>query len=99
MTRTIAAAALTLASLCLSAAAQAAVEVGKPAPAFAVTAADGKSHSLAEYRGKYVVLEWLNHGCPYVKKHYETKNMQSLQSDATGKGVVWLSVISSAPGQ
>jgi peroxiredoxin len=79
--------------------AQAAVEVGKPAPEFTVTGSDGKTHSLAEYKGKYVVLEWLNHGCPYVKKHYETKNMQALQKEMADKGVVWLSVISSAPGQ
>jgi peroxiredoxin len=85
-------------ALCVSAA-DAAVEVGKPAPEFTVAASDGKTHSLSEYKGKYVVLEWLNHGCPYVKKHYETKNMQALQKEMAGKGVVWLSVISSAPGQ
>ena len=79
--------------------ADAAAEIGQPAPAFSVTGSDGKSHSLAEYQGKYVVLEWLNHGCPYVRKHYDTQNMQSLQKELTDKGAVWLSIISSAPGQ
>jgi peroxiredoxin len=76
----------------------AAATVGEPAPAFSVQGADGKTHALDEYKGKYVVLEWLNHECPYVKKHYASGNMQSLQKDLTGQGVVWLSVISSAPG-
>jgi peroxiredoxin len=99
MTRTIAAATVALAiAVCVPLTVNAAVEVGKPAPDFMVAGSDGKTHSLAEYKGKYVVLEWLNHGCPYVKKHYETKNMQALQKEMAGKGVVWLSVISSAPG-
>jgi peroxiredoxin len=76
----------------------AAATVGDPAPSFSVQGADGQTHSLDEYKGKYVVLEWLNHECPYVKKHYETGNMQSLQKDLTGQGIVWLSVISSTPG-
>jgi hypothetical protein len=54
--------------------------------------------SLGDYRGKIVVLEWTNHDCPYVRKHYNTSNMQSLQKEATGQGVIWLTVISSAPG-
>ena len=58
-----------------------------------------ETHSLAEYRGKYVVLEWHNQGCPYTKKHYVSGNMQSLQKEWTAKGVVWFTVISSAPGQ
>lgn len=77
----------------------AAAEVGKPAPDFTLTDSNGKTHRLADYKGKYVVLEWLNHGCPYVRKHYDGKNMQALQKTWTEKGVVWLSIISSAPGK
>ena len=55
--------------------------------------------SLADYTGKIVVLEWTNHECPYVTKHYETSNMQALQKEATGQGVIWLTIISSAPGE
>ena len=55
--------------------------------------------SLADYTGKIVVLEWTNHECPYVRKHYESGNMQALQKEATGQGVVWLTLISSAPGE
>jgi peroxiredoxin len=77
----------------------AAPEVGKPAPEFSAAGSDGQTHALADYRGKVVVLEWLNHGCPFVRKHYDTRNMQALQKEAAEKGVVWLSVISSAPGQ
>jgi peroxiredoxin len=76
----------------------AAARVGEPAPAFSAPSTTGSSVSLAEYRGKLVVLEWTNHDCPYVRKHYETSNMQALQREATGQGVVWLSIISSAPG-
>lgn len=75
------------------------VKIGAPAPAFTVTDSNGKKHSLADFKGKTVVLEWTNHECPFVKKHYETDNMQKLQRSATAQGVVWLSVISSAPGQ
>lgn len=74
-------------------------EVGKPAPEFSAMGSDGKTHALGDYKGKIVVLEWLNHGCPYVRKHYETGNMQALQKELADKGVVWLSIISSAPGQ
>ncbi len=77
----------------------AAAKVGEAAPAFTALASTGKSVSLASYRSKIVVLEWTNHECPYVRKHYETGNMQALQKEATGQGVVWLSVISSAPGE
>ena len=72
--------------------------VGNDAPEFKLTDSAGKEHSLAEYKGKYVVLEWTNPGCPFVRKHYDTNNMQKLQAEATGKGVVWLSIDSSAPG-
>jgi len=75
------------------------LQVGKPAPNFTLPDSDGKTRSLADYRGKYVVLEWINHGCPFVKKHYESNNMQTLQKDITAKGVVWLSISSSAKGK
>lgn len=72
--------------------------VGAAAPAFTSTDTNGKAHSLQQYRGKWVVLEWLNHDCPYVRKHYSGA-MQALQKKWTAKGVVWLSVVSSAPGK
>ena len=59
----------------------------------------GNEIQLADYKGKYVVLEWLNHDCPFVRKHYDSGNMQKLQATYTSKGVVWLSIISSAPGE
>jgi len=76
-----------------------AVKVGDSAPEFKGTDSNGKTQTLNQYRGRYVVLEWHNHDCPFTKKHYESGNMQSLQKTWTGKGVVWLTVISSAPGQ
>lgn len=82
----------------LALSAQASVKVGEAAPNFSLPGDDGKTHSLADYKGKTVVLEWTNDGCPFVKKHY-AGNMQSLQKAYTAKGVVWLSVISSAPGK
>ena len=79
---------------------QAAVaKVGEAAPAFTSTATSGAAVSLADYRGKLVILEWTNHDCPYVRKHYDTGNMQTLQRETTGAGVIWLTVISSAPGE
>lgn len=74
--------------------------INKPAPAFSGKAADGSTINLADLKGKTVVLEWTNHDCPYVKKHYDqSSNIPALQKDATGNEVVWLQVISSAPGQ
>lgn len=73
--------------------------VGEPAPTFTGTGSNGAQHSLGQYRGQFVVLEWTNDGCPYVGKHYGTKNMQGLQKEHVAKGVVWLSIISSAPGK
>ena len=73
--------------------------VDQPAPAFTGTGADGRAISLQSLRGKTVVLEWTNHDCPFVKKHYESGNIPQLQKDATAKGIVWLQVISSAPGK
>jgi hypothetical protein len=81
----------------LSAGAQ--VKVGAAAPAFMGTDSNGKTESLDQFKGKYVVLEWHNQGCPFTKKHYESGNMQALQKEWTAKGVVWFTVISSAPGQ
>jgi len=72
--------------------------VNAPAPAFTATDSHGQPHSLDQYHGKYVVLEWHNQGCPYTSKHYESGNMQGLQKQWTEKGVVWFTVISSAPG-
>ncbi|WP_333585857.1 redoxin domain-containing protein [Phenylobacterium sp.] len=77
----------------------AAPAIGKPAPAFTAVDAQGKARSLAEFRGKTVVLEWTNEGCPYVQKHYDSGAMQGLQKAAAADGVVWLSIISSAPGK
>src|SRR5947208_14527743 len=72
--------------------------VGSAAPDFSLPDANGKTHSLSDYKGKYVVLEWFNPECPFVKKHYGSGNMQKLQGEFTGKGVVWLTIDSNAPG-
>src|SRR5947209_5525306 len=72
--------------------------VGSAAPDFSVPDANGKTHSLSQYKGKYVVLEWFNPECPFVKKHYGSGNMQKLQQEYTSKGVVWLTIDSNAPG-
>ena len=77
----------------------AALRVGQPAPDFEGVDTHGKVHRLADYRGKTLVLEWTNHDCPYVRKHYSAGNMQDQQRAAAAQGVVWLSVISSAPGK
>ncbi len=74
-------------------------QVGSAAPAFSLPSAQGKTESLSQFKGKYVVLEWFNPGCPFVKKHYKSDNMQALQKEFTGKGVVWLTIDSSAPGE
>jgi peroxiredoxin len=76
----------------------AAPQIGKPAPDFTAVDSNGKTQSLSELRGKVVALEWTNHDCPYVRKHYNAGNMQALQRQAADAGVVWLSVISSQPG-
>jgi peroxiredoxin len=75
------------------------VRVGAPAPAFTAADSRGQTETLAQYRGKYVVLEWHNQGCPFTRKHYTSGNMQALQREWTAKGVVWFTVISSAPGK
>ena len=76
----------------------AAPEIGKPAPTFKARAADGSTVDLAALRGKTVVLEWTNHDCPFVRKHYNSGNMQATQAAATGDGALWFQIISSAPG-
>jgi hypothetical protein len=77
--------------------------VGSAAPAFSAVDTRGQSHSLAGYAGKWIVLEWFNHGCPYTKKHYAlvngVGNSQAMQKEYTGRGVIWLSVVSSGPGR
>jgi peroxiredoxin len=82
-----------------SAYAQSAARVGKAAPDFTVVDVDGKNQKLSDFAGKTVILEWTNHECPYVQKHYNSANMQTLQRDMAKDGTVWLSVISSAPGE
>ncbi|MGS2723656.1 redoxin domain-containing protein [Porticoccus sp. GXU_MW_L64] len=79
--------------------AAAAPKVGSPAPDFELVNQSGETVSLSDYRGKTVVLEWTNHQCPYVVKHYGSGNMQALQKKHTDNGVVWLSIVSSAPGK
>jgi alkyl hydroperoxide reductase subunit AhpC len=76
-----------------------AAKIGEAAPDFTATASNGKTIHLADYRGKYVVLEWHNNGCPYVGKHYRSGNMQKLQKEWTSKGVIWFTILSSAPGK
>ncbi len=89
-------AALVVALAPVSATAQAVV--GSPAPEFTATDSHVQTHTLDQYHGKYVVLEWHNQGCPYTRKHYVSGNMQALQKEWTARGVVWFTVISSAPG-
>jgi AhpC/TSA family len=90
--------ALTLAVVTAFSAAWAA-RVGEPAPNFTATDSNGKVHRLSDFAGKFVVLEWTNQGCPYTQKQYNSGNMQRLQLEWTGRGVVWMTVVSSAPGK
>lgn len=99
MIRTLFLTALAVFAFTLAAPAFAAVTVGQPAPDFSGTDSNGKAHKLSEFKGKIVVLEWTNPGCPFVMKHYDANNMQKLQETYTGKGVVWLSINSSADGK
>ncbi|HJQ56838.1 MAG TPA: redoxin domain-containing protein [Vineibacter sp.] len=85
------------AALVVPGAAIAKPQVGVAAPAFSGVGSDGKPYRLADYRNKTVVLEWTNHECPYVAKHYRSANMQGLQKEATASGIVWLTIISSMP--
>jgi len=84
--------------LALASGAVFAAGIGQPAPAFSATDASGKPVSLADFKGRTVVLEWVNPECPYVRKHYDSANMQATQKAAAAKGVVWLSVNSTHPG-
>jgi len=86
-------------SLAASPALAADAKIGAPAPAFTLTDTAGVTHNLSDFAGKTVVLEWTNHDCPFVKKHYNGENMQRQQADATADGVVWLVVNSSALGK
>lgn len=74
-----------------------AVKVGTDAPDFALKDAKNVEHKLSAHKGKFVVLEWLNHNCPFVVKHYDSGNMQALQKEFTAKGVVWYSINSTSP--
>ena len=76
-----------------------AAKVGEAAPEFTGTASNGKTFHLSDYRGKFVVLEWHNNGCPFVGKQYNSGNMQRLQKQWTGQGVAWFTILSSASGQ
>lgn len=89
---------LALSSLVLAAAVHAAPSVGQAAPEIALKDTTGRTVKLADFRGKYVVLEWTNPGCPYVRKHYDSGNMAATQKDAAARGVVWLSINSTERG-
>ncbi|MDH3197651.1 MAG: thioredoxin family protein [Candidatus Krumholzibacteria bacterium] len=75
------------------------VKIDAPAPDFTLADVEGKTHKLSDYRGKFVALEWHNADCPFVRKHYDSGNMQKLQSQWGKKGVVWLTICSSGPGK
>ncbi|QMW24147.1 thioredoxin family protein [Sandaracinobacteroides saxicola] len=90
---------MTAAAIAIAAPALANAVVGSPAPAFTATDSNGKTHNLADFRGKTVVLEWTNADCPFVKKHYSGGDMQRLQGEARKDGVVWLTINSGAPGK
>jgi hypothetical protein len=91
--------AIVVIALAMAATAAWAVKVGSAAPDFSGKDSHGKTQTLSQYRGKFVVLEWTNHDCPYTKKHYDSGNMEALQKKWTERGVIWLSIISSAPGK
>ncbi|MGE0046226.1 MAG: thioredoxin family protein [Hyphomonadaceae bacterium] len=99
LTGAIAAAAALTAGALIATSADAAVETGAPAPNFTLRDAQGNTRTLAEFSGRTIVLEWTNRDCPYVRKHYNSGNMQRIQREATGDGAVWLTVLSSAPGE
>ena len=85
--------------LALAAAGAPAAKPGEAAPAFSVKDTKGATRQLSDFKGKYVVLEWTNPGCPFVQKHYQSGNMQKLQKELTAKGVIWLTVNSAGPGR
>lgn len=91
---------LFLLTLALSANLSFSLEINSEAPDFKLTGVkNGKEISLSQFQGKIIVLEWLNHGCPFIQKHYETQNMQKLQKKFVDQGVIWLSIISSGKGK
>lgn len=90
---------IALLSLLLALPLAAMVQPGEQAPAFSLPDSNGQTRSLSDYEGNYVVLEWINHGCPFVKKHYKDGHMQKLIEDMRAKGVKWVSICSSAPGK
>ena len=95
----VAVASLASVALYSQAAPEAQVKIGAPAPAFTLKDVEGKERALSEFKGKIVVLEWFNHGCPFVVKHYGSGNMQKLQKAYGEKGVAWLSICSSNSGK
>ncbi|MEM6605605.1 MAG: redoxin family protein [Pseudomonadota bacterium] len=99
MTNRLTATLLTLGLLGCNAMTMASPAPGAPAPGFSGVDSQGNTIDLSDFAGKRVILEWTNHDCPYVKKHYETDTMQQLQRDMTSDDVVWVTVISSAPGK
>lgn len=90
---------LVAALLLVSVSAHAAARVGAPAPAFSATDSEGKAHKLSDYKGKFVVLEWFNHSCPFVQKHYSSGNIPGLQKKWRDKDVVWLAINSGGKGK
>ena len=90
---------ITMAAIAVTLLAMADPQAGQQAPDFTATDSNGHAQKLSDYHGKFVVLEWTNSGCPFTKKHYDSGNMQKLQKEWTAKGVVWLTVLSSAPGK
>ena len=96
--RTLISVATALSGLLFASHTQAAPQVGQPAPDFTLTDTAGKTVRLSDFKGKNVVLEWVNPGCPYVRKHYSSANMQGTQREVTGKGVVWLAINSTETG-
>jgi hypothetical protein len=98
LTRSVALLAIPVASFFIANYSYAAAAVGQKAPDFALTDTAGKTVRLSDYKGKHVVLEWNNPGCPFVRKHYDSDNMQALQKEAGGKGVVWLAINSTETG-
>ncbi len=99
MIKTLFLSALAVFTFTMAAPANAALDIGKPAPAFTATDTNGTTHNLSDFKGKIVVLEWTNPECPYVVKHYKSKNMQALQAKYTAQDVVWISINSSAAGK
>ena len=90
---------MAVAAMALPALCRANVDPGAPAPDFTLSDSNNQQRSLSDYQGKYVVLEWFNPECPFVKRHYSTSNMQNLQEKYTKQDVVWLTIDSSAPGK